>query len=66
MEQTNSKRRNFMRAIGSGAVATVAAVLLGRREMAEPQADEPAVAPRAAKGYQLSEHVKRYYRTTRV
>lgn len=55
-----------MRAFGLGAVAAVVAVMAGRRETAAPQADETAAVPKAVKGYHLSEHVKRYYHTTRV
>lgn len=66
MEQTNSRRRNFLRTFGLGAVAALAAVLTGRREMITPKGDATAAAPAAAKGYHLSEHVKRYYHTTRV
>lgn len=66
MEQTNSKRRNFLRVFGLGAVAAAAALLAGRRETAAPRAEESAATPAAVKGYHLSEHVKRYYHTTRI
>jgi hypothetical protein len=66
MEQTTHKRRNFLLALGLGAAGAVSAVLMRKHPeiVAEPQAT--AAAPAPVKGYQVSEHVKRYYRTTRV
>lgn len=61
---TLSRRRMFAGAGGVGALAAVAAVL--------PTAKTVAPAPAVAQadnndgGYQLTEHVKRYYQTARV
>jgi len=58
------KRRSLF--AGAGALAGAAAVLpLAGREAASevPAAKAP---PEAGGGYRLSEHVLRYYRTTRV
>ena len=61
-----SRRSLFAGAATVGAVAAVASVL----PKALPQAATPAVAelpkPERGGGYALSEHVKRYYQTTRV
>lgn len=66
MEQTSNKRRNFMLAFGLGAVGAVSAVLMGKRPVVAAKAEVTAAEPEAIKGYHVSEHVKRYYRTTRV
>lgn len=55
-----------MLAFGLGAAGILSTLLMRKRPeaMAQPQA---AVAePEPVKGYHVSEHVKRYYRTTRV
>jgi hypothetical protein len=65
MEQTSNKRRNFMVAFGLGALGLVSAVLMGKRP-AVAKTEATAAEPQAVKGYHASEHVKRYYRTTRV
>jgi hypothetical protein len=60
-------RRKLLGAIGTtGALAAAAAVLTTRQ--AEPAAAQPeaGAAPERAAGYQLTEHVQRYYQTTRI
>lgn len=59
-----SRRRLFAGAGGVGALAAAAAVL----PLAKPEAPAPLVgqAGTADGGYQLTEHVKRYYQTARV
>jgi hypothetical protein len=62
-----SNRRTVLAGAGTvGALAAAAAVLPLAREAA-PGA-QPAVAPAAdaSGGYQLTEHVKRYYATARL
>jgi len=63
-KQKNSRRRFFAGAAGVGAAAAAVAVL-PKVDVSE-QAAAPAARPAPEKGggYQLSEHVKRYYRTT--
>jgi hypothetical protein len=58
-----SSRRKFLATlgVGSAAAATVAVTRLG----AKPDAKE-AAAPQRGKGYQLTEHVRNYYRTAKV
>ncbi|MBI1965795.1 MAG: twin-arginine translocation signal domain-containing protein [Betaproteobacteria bacterium] len=55
-------RRKFLLAVGAGGVAT-AAVVAGKNPQAQPKKAE-AVA--GSKGYQLTEHVRKYYETTKV
>jgi len=55
-----------MVAFGLGALGIVSAVLMGKRPVIAAQSKATAVEPQAVKGYHASEHVKRYYRTTRV
>lgn len=60
-----SRRGFFFGAAATGAVAAVAVALPGVRV---PQASlpEPKPAPEKGGGYSLSDHVKHYYRTTRI
>jgi hypothetical protein len=55
-------RRNFLLTVGAGGVATVAAVAASRPQS---QPKKAAAAP-GSKGYQLTEHVRKYYSTTKV
>jgi len=69
-DQTKSlplgRRRLFAGAGAVGALATAAAVLPALRN-AEPVAvASTKPAPPAGGGYQLTDHVKRYYPTTKV
>jgi hypothetical protein len=59
-----SRRRMFAGAGGVGALAAVAAVL----PMTKAEVPAPVVtqADTSEGGYQLTEHVKRYYQTARV
>jgi hypothetical protein len=65
MENTKTKRgrRTFLLAVGAGGAATVAAI--GAKTV--PQTPEKSAKKEPeGKGYELSEHVRRYYRTTLV
>jgi hypothetical protein len=55
-------RRNFLLVAGAGGVAT-AAVVAGKNPPAQPKKAE---AVSGSKGYQLTEHVLKYYSTTKV
>lgn len=55
-----------MVAFGLGALGVVSAVLMGKRPVVAAKAEATAAEPQTVKGYHVSEHVKRYYRTTRV
>jgi hypothetical protein len=67
-QQKDSLHRRTMLAGagGVGALAAAAVMLPAVRQDAPPQ--QPKASPPAdtAAGYRLSEHVKRYYATTRV
>ena len=64
--QSTPLRRNFLRALGSGSLAAVITLLSGRATAASAK-DVPATEPKqSCQGYQLSEHVRTYYRTTRL
>jgi hypothetical protein len=63
-KQTDVKRRNFLLTVGLGGAGAVAAAV-GARALA-PDARQAGGAAAGAKGYQLTEHVRNYYRTTRV
>lgn len=66
MEHTTQKRRNFLLALGLGAAGAVSAVLMRKRPEIVAKLEVTAAEPAPVKGYHVSEHVKRYYRTTRV
>jgi hypothetical protein len=56
-------RRNFLLAASAGGVATAAAIVATK----STQKPSPATNDkRATQGYQASEHVNNYYRTTKV
>ena len=62
--QALSRRRWFAGAGTVGAMAAVAAV--APQVAIQPVPVPQVVKPKAGGGYQLSEHNKRYYQTTRV
>lgn len=64
MGKTNANRRKFMMALGLGGAAAATAALTGKGEKAQPGAT--AGEKGQSKGYQLTEHVRDYYRTCRV
>ncbi len=55
-------RRNFLLTVGAGGVAT-AAVVAGKNPQSQPKKAESVSG---SKGYQLTEHVRKYYSTTKV
>lgn len=67
---THTSRRKFMTTLGLGGAAAAAVVVL--KQVAEPNVaggGNPASATSdkpADKGYQLTSHVRNYYRTTQV
>ena len=66
-DQPSTSRRGFFwgAAAASAAVATVAGVK-ALDTPALPSTESLPAAPAKGGGYSLSEHVKRYYQTTRV
>lgn len=61
-----SRRRWFAGAGAVGAAATVAAVLPGVASDNEASTPTAAAKPAKGGGYTVSEHIRRYYQTTRV
>ncbi|HEY1182244.1 MAG TPA: hypothetical protein VGE56_08075 [Rhodocyclaceae bacterium] len=65
-DNPDGKRRNFLIGAGLGGVGAAAALAGGVAGM-KPQAQPAAAEPEAdSKGYQETEHVRRYYGTTRI
>ena len=67
-EQTKPSRRGFLWGAAAAGAATAAVVSLPR-DPAPAQATAPEAQPEPPAnggGYRLSEHVKRYYKTTLV
>lgn len=65
MEQkTNLKRRNFLCNIGAGSAGVAAAVVGGKAAL--DAGDRAGSREQDVKGYRLTEHISKYYRTTRV
>ncbi len=60
----SSSRRKFLATLGVGGAAAVAVALTQQGGRPEPASDKTA-APQG-KGYQLTEHVRNYYRTAKV
>ena len=60
--QSKLSRRNFLLAVGAGSAATAAAVAT-RSPQTQPKKAE---AVSGSKGYQLTEHVRKYYETAKV
>jgi len=57
-------RRNFLLTVGAGGAAATAAVIVAKTpDSASP---ENSKDKRATRGYQVSEHINNYYRTTKV
>jgi hypothetical protein len=63
MAKTRSSRRNFLLAAGAGGAAAVAAI--GAKSVPQTQVAGAKKEDNRA-GYQLTEHVRNYYRTTLV
>jgi len=65
MKPSTSKlsRRKFLFAVGAGGAATAAAVVATRVPQSQPKKAE---AVSGSRGYQLTEHVRKYYDTTKV
>ena len=56
-------RRNFLLTVGAGGAATAAAIVAKTSGTESLEKDK---SKRATQGYQASEHVNNYYRTTKV
>ena len=63
MDKTRHSRRNFLIAAGATGAAAVAAI--GAKTAPQPAGGAQKEGGKRS-GYQLTEHVRNYYRTTRV
>ena len=57
-------RRNFLLAVGAGSAASAAALIANTTPQTTPVS--PGDANKNTRGYQVTEHVRNYYRTTLV
>ncbi|MES2955240.1 MAG: formate dehydrogenase [Pseudomonadota bacterium] len=64
--QPKPSRRGFFFGAAATGAAAAAVVALPRMQVQEASVPEPKPAPEKGGGYSLSEHVKHYYRTTRI
>lgn len=66
MSDTQNKpgRRHFLLGAGAASVAGAAALVAANKPVATVKTSKASVP--AGKGYQLSEHVRNYYRTTTI
>ncbi len=66
MAETKSRlsRRNFLLAVGAGSAGAAAAMLAKSVPQSEPNAQVEDKAK--LKGYHDTEHIRNYYRTTKV
>lgn len=61
---TNLKRRGFLLALGAGGAGAAAVAV---QKISGPiESGDTAAAQADSKGYRLTEHVKRYYRTMKI
>jgi hypothetical protein len=60
----SSGRRRFLATLGVGSVAAAATAVTQSGESPEPSS--VTAASGQGKGYQLTEHVRKYYRTAKV
>jgi hypothetical protein len=58
-------RRHFIFAAGTGSAAAAAVLVAGRKEGPTVQPLKESMPP-AGNGYRVTEHVRNYYRTTKV
>jgi len=55
-------RRNFLLTVGVSSAAAGAAAIVAKTPGGSPESKDK----RATRGYQVSEHINNYYRTTKV
>jgi hypothetical protein len=61
--QSRLSRRNFLLAVGAGGAAATAAVVAGRGPQTHAKKVEAVTGSR---GYHVTEHIRKYYSTTKV
>jgi hypothetical protein len=60
---TNARRRGFLLALGAGGAGAAA---LAARSLSGIAVQEDGASADESKGYQVTDHVKRYYRTAKI
>jgi hypothetical protein len=60
--QSRLSRRNFLLAVGASGAAATAAVVAGK----SPTHPKKAEAVTGSRGYHVTEHIRKYYSTTKV
>lgn len=61
--QARLSRRNFILAVGAGTAASAAAIVSNNKS---DNAGKDRAMSESKKGYQLTEHVRNYYRTAKI
>ncbi|MEO8136380.1 MAG: formate dehydrogenase [Betaproteobacteria bacterium] len=59
----NLRRRGFLLSIGAGGAAAAAVAL---KPLSEASPSEQVAAPQAGQGYRDTQHIRDYYRTTKI
>ena len=62
----SSSRRKFLATLGVGGAAAAAAAVALTQQSGQPEQTSDKTAAPQGKGYQLTEHVRNYYRTAKV
>ena len=65
-EQPRATRRRLVVGAGVAAGAALAAAAVQRNTAAKPEAKSATGETESAQGYRLTDHVRRYYETTRT
>ncbi|MCB2017222.1 MAG: formate dehydrogenase [Hydrogenophaga sp.] len=65
-DQSALRRRSLFAGAGVVGAAAAATALMPSVQSEVPTAQQPEPAPERGGGYRLSEHVKHYYKTTRI
>ena len=60
---TNTKRRGFLLALGAGGAGAAA---LAARSLTGAAPQSESAAPDDSQGYRITDHIKRYYQTTKT
>ena len=65
MKTMKTSRRKFLMAAGIGGAGAVAAAVAGKQAVDALKKGPDAAGPQAS-GYRVTEHIRKYYRTTEV
>lgn len=66
VNEPDSRRRNFLIGAGVGTVGAAAALVAAGSATPQAASEAPATEAEAATGYRETEHIRRYYGTTRI